>query len=173
MSWALREAGTNDPARLAVVGSATFLETFAGLLEGDAIIEHCRSEHSEERYQRYLEGGADAWLAELDLGAAPVGFALLAQPHLPDARDDGSDLELKRIYILSRFHGTGIGTALMQHSVASARERGACRLVLRVYSGNERALTFYRKQGFVPVATRQFAVGSQSYHDIVMALALG
>ncbi|HAN89030.1 MAG TPA: GNAT family N-acetyltransferase, partial [Erythrobacter sp.] len=49
-----------------------------------------------------LAAGARAWLAEID--RAPIGYALLTRPEL-DAAQDG-DIELKKIYLLSRFHGS-------------------------------------------------------------------
>ena len=105
-------------------------------------------------------------------GAAPIGFALLTRPDLPGALEDGSDLELKRIYLLSKFHGSGIGANLMEKAISASRETGARRLLLGVYAGNCRARTFYKKLGFLPVASRKFSVGSRAYDDIILALNL-
>ncbi|MFW2830063.1 N-acetyltransferase family protein [Sphingomonas sp. ID0503] len=168
--WTVRGAGVEDAERLALVGAATFLETFAGVLEAEAIVPHCTREHSAEAYRRYLEGGATAWLAEADPGGAPIGYALSAEPKLPGAGD--GDLELKRIYTLSRFHGSGMGTALMDAAVADARERGAKRLLLGVYALNARAIAFYGKNGFAQVATRRFRVGEREYDDVALARVL-
>jgi ribosomal protein S18 acetylase RimI-like enzyme len=143
-TWWLREAGASDAEALALISSATFLETFAGVLAGDAIIEHCTRSNGAPAYQSYLQKGARAWLAEADPGGAPVGFALLTAPDLPGALDD--DIELKRIYTLSRFHGSGLGAALMEAAVAAAE--GSQRLVLGVYAGNARAIAFYLRNGF-------------------------
>ena len=168
-SLVVREAGPDDVDALALISGATFLETFAGVLAGNAILQHCASENSAEAYGRYLDGGARAWLAEVQPGAAPVGFALMTAPDLPRARR--GDIELKRIYSLSRFHGSGIGAALM--SAACAGARGFERLLLGVYAGNKRAIAFYRKNGFQRIADRQFNVGGTLYDDIVFARPLG
>lgn len=172
MEWRVREAGATDAERLALVGAATFLETFAGLLDGEAIVAHCREEHSAAAYRRYLEAGGRAWLAESLVGEAPIGFALAGESTLPGGNPDGSDFELKRIYALSRFHGSGLGAALMQAALDHAGQRGARRLLLGVYAGNERAMAFYRKQGFEPIARRRFQVGDRDYDDIVFAKVL-
>jgi GNAT superfamily N-acetyltransferase len=155
-----------------LVGAATFLETFAGVLEGSAIVEHCRKEHSSAAYLRYLGSGGTVWLAEAGKGDAPIGFALLGSSLLPGTNPDGSDLELKRIYSLSRFHGTGVGMALMRLVVEHATRAAAHRLVLGVYAGNSRAIAFYGKQGFTPIARRRFQVGPRDYDDIVFAKPL-
>jgi len=172
MAWRVRAASSIDAERLALVGAATFLETFAGVLEGEAIVAHCTREHSAAAYRRYLEGGACAWLAETEIGGAPVGFALLGSTDLPGSVADGSDLELKRIYTLSRFHGSGMGASLMSAAVEHARRQGARRLLLGVFAGNDRALAFYAKAGFQRIAHRQFRVGDREYDDIVFARAL-
>lgn len=167
-AWRIRTAGADDTAALALVGAATFLETFAGVLAGDAIVAHCARAHTPQAYAGYLAGSAHAWLAERDPGGAPIGFALLTPADLPCSRD--GDVELKRIYTLSRFHGLGIGAALMDAVLDAAK--GAKRLLLGVYAGNERAIAFYRKQGFVPVGERRFDVGGTLYDDLVLARPL-
>jgi ribosomal protein S18 acetylase RimI-like enzyme len=60
----------------------------------------------------------------------------------------------------------------MRKAVEHAKSSGADRLLLGVYAGNERAISFYRKQGFSPVANRLFRVGDRDYEDVVFAKAL-
>ena len=170
-SWRVRPAHTADSAALALIGATTFLETFAGVLAGDAIVAHCARAHVPQAYADYLAGGASAWLTELGPGNAPIGFALLTAADLPGARE--GDVELKRIYTLSRFHGRGIGAALMDAALDAAKAaKGAERLLLGVYAGNSRAIAFYRKQGFEPIGERRFDVGGTLYDDIVLAKPL-
>ncbi len=172
MEWTVRRATIADADRLALIGSATFLETFAGLLDGDAIVDHCAREHSSSAYRRYLGEGAEAWLVETRSGMAPVGFSLLGGTDLPGSTSDGSDIELKRIYTLSRFHGGGIGSALMRQAVDLAEHKGCRRLLLGVYAGNGRARAFYTKSGFAQIADRRFGVGDREYDDVVLARQL-
>jgi len=167
-TWTIREAGEGDAAALALIGAATFLETFAGIIDGAAILGHCAAQHSAAAYRNYLASGARAWLAEAQPGGAPIGFALVAAPDLAAA--EAGDIELKRIYSLSRFHGTGLGAALMERAVAAAE--GHLRLLLGVYARNDRALAFYRKQGFADIGTRRFDVGGNLYDDRVLARPL-
>lgn len=163
--WTIREAGEGDAPALALVGAATFLECFAGILDGSAIVNHCAKAHSADAYRAYFAAGARAWLAEIQPGGAPIGFALIGSPDLVAA--EAGDIELKRIYTLSRFHGSGMGAALMDHAVkASGAHR---RLLLGVYAHNARALAFYRKHGFGDIATRQFDIGGTLYDDLVLA----
>lgn len=173
MNWTIRRATEADIGTLALIGSATFLETFAGVLNGAAIVTHCMREHAADAYAQHLVSGAVAWLAECEAGSAPVGFALLGKPDLPGMNMDGSDLELKRIYALSRFHGSGIGAALIDKVIDEAVQRVAKRLLLGVYAGNLRAQAFYVKNGFTKIADRKFNVGGREYDDVVLAKIIG
>ena len=168
LPWRIRPALLADAPALALVGTATFLETFAGILDGTAIMAHCAAQHSEAAYRAAFAKCSKAWLAEVEPGRAAVGYALLAPPELDAARD--GDIELKRIYALSRFHGSGIGAALLEAALEACA--GHARILLGVYAQNARAIAFYRKQGFDPIATRQFNVGGKLYDDLVLARPL-
>lgn len=168
----IRRAGPGDEDALALVGQSTFLETFAGILDGTAIVEHCRKAHAAAQYREWLaDPAAGIWIAETAHGKAPVGYAVVARPALPGA-DAERDLELKRIYLLSRQHGGGAGKRLLQHAVEFATVAGAARLLLGVYSGNGAAIGFYLRQGFEHLTTRQFNVGGTMYDDYVLSLSL-
>lgn len=158
----VRPAGAADVPRLALIGAASFLEAFAGVIDGDALVEHCRTQHSELSYQGYLTRGGQAWLAEI--AGAPIGYALLTEPEL-EAASPG-DRELKRIYVLSRFHGSGAGASLLEAAVDAAAQCN--RLLLGVKADNERAIAFYRKHGFGQIGTRRFDVGGALYDDVVL-----
>ena len=171
MNWVIRRAGAEDAEALALVGAATFLETFAPVHTGAEIVAHCREEHSVSAYLRLLGAESDVWIVETAATGAPIGYAILTAPDLPGG--EASDLELKRIYLLSSQHGGGAGAELMRLAVARARERGAARLLLSVYSGNPRAIAFYRKQGFDKIGDHRFYVGETGYDDLVLAKPLG
>ncbi|MFC0132620.1 GNAT family N-acetyltransferase [Massilia eurypsychrophila] len=168
----IRRAREGDEEALALVGQATFLETFAGVLDGAAIVGHCQKAHSASQYCNWLADSEVAiWLAEIAPGNAPVGYLVIAPPDLPMV-DIGQDLELKRIYLLSRYHGGGTGKQLLAQAIDHAQSQRAARLVLGVYSGNTAAIAFYRRQGFANLAERKFNVGGKDYDDHVMSLAL-
>ena len=169
---AIRTAAPGDEDALALVGAATFLETFAGILDGAAILEHCRRAHTATQYAAWLQDGRSAlWLAETVPDGAPVGYAVVAAADLPLA-DPQRDLELKRIYLFGRWQGGGVGKRLLEHAVAHATRAGAARLLLGVYAGNRSAQDFYRRQGFAYLTTRTFQVGGKHYDDHVMGRVL-
>ncbi|MDJ0979204.1 MAG: GNAT family N-acetyltransferase [Erythrobacter sp.] len=159
----VRPASAGDAGRLSLISNATFLETFAGQIAGEALMAHCATKHTPDFLAGLLANGAKAWLAELD--DAPVGYALLTPPEL-DAAQQG-DIELKKIYVLSRFHGGGLARDLLSAALAGAA--GHRRLLLGVKADNARAIAFYEKHGFERIGTRRFDVGGKLYDDFVFA----
>lgn len=168
----LRRAQADDAERLAHIGVATFIDSYTYDIDGAAMVAHCTRQHSRAIYEAYLADPAvSVWLAEYTKTGAPVGYAVNCTPDLPIALEPG-DIELKRIYVLHRFHGTGTGPRLMEAAVEDARQRGAPRLLLGTYEDNHRAIAFYKKNGFAHAGTRQFQVGDTVYDDIVLARRL-
>jgi diamine N-acetyltransferase len=173
VSISVRLALAGDERRIALVGQATFLETFAGLLDRDDILAHCEREHAASVYADWLaKPSARIWLVETEVGGAPVGYLLLSKASLPLTDLRGDDLEVKRIYLLHRFHGSGIGQTLLDRAIEEASRQGASRLLLGVFAGNERAMAFYARNGFVKVGDRRLQVGANSYDDVMLALDL-
>ena len=171
MDWRLRRAGPADAAALSLVAGATFLEAFAGLLDGADIVAHVARNSSAAAFERYMADGAIVTLAEARAGTAPVGYTLLTSPDLPVVPAPG-DIELKRIYALFPLHGAGLGPALMAQAIAAARDADHRRLLLGVYGGNRRAQRFYEKQGFTVAGTRRFRVGETWHDDLIYARML-
>jgi ribosomal protein S18 acetylase RimI-like enzyme len=167
---ALRFCAAGDEDALALVGAATFLETFAGLLTGSDILAHCRVHHAASQYAAWL-ADAKYRLCLAELKGAPVGFVVLSPPDLPVAVTQ-DDIELKRIYLLHRFQGGGLGRALLEWSAAQARLMGKKRLLLGVKADNTAALAFYDRVGFVRIGERKFLVGNMWCDDFILSLSL-
>ena len=165
----LRLCAPDDAAMLSLVASASVLEAFAGMLSGADLLAHCQLNNSPEAFAKYLaQPTARCVLAEADPGDAPIGYIVCCEPDLPIDLTP-QDYELRRIYLLHRFQGLGIGRALMDAAVDHARALGRTRLLLGVYGKNLDAIRFYEKTGFTQIGERFFTVGSTTHHDAVMA----
>lgn len=175
----LRRATAADAAALALVGAATFLEAFTWMLPGADIVAHAAKNHTATAYIEYLSQ-PDTLITLAVVGDdAPVGYAMLTAPELPSFEVLPTDIELKRIYLFSRFRSAPVagsrlrpGQALMEAAIADAQAMGRTRLLLGTHAGNERAIAFYRRNGFVEAGTRTFQVGTQVCSDLIFARKL-
>ncbi|MEQ1883575.1 MAG: GNAT family N-acetyltransferase [Bryobacteraceae bacterium] len=167
----LRECGPEDGDALALLGAATFLETYAGVLPKDAILAHCRKHHYADRYREWM-AEPDVHIAIVEVNDAPVGYAVVCPVDSSIAAQPG-DIELRRIYLLHRFHRAGMGQALMDWALEKTTELGFRRLVLGVYPGNTPAIRFYKRIGFNEIGERRFQVGELLFVDPVLAKEVG
>ena len=143
----LRKAGPGDADMLALIGAATFLETFVELIDGPDIKAHCQTQHAAGVYTDWLadpDPRYATWIVEHARTGTPVAYAALTPPD-ESVGGGPEDIELKRIYALSRFHGSGAGQALMDAALAYARQICAPRMLIGTYEGNDRAIAFYAR----------------------------
>jgi ribosomal protein S18 acetylase RimI-like enzyme len=164
----IRAAVPGDEAALALLGSATFLETYADKVRGGDIVAHCAVKHSATVYAAWLrDERCRIWAAETATGAL-VGYLVLTPATLPDGKAHPDDLEIQRIYVLSRVQAGGVGYRLMQGALAEAVRLGARQVVLGVLKKNTQAVAFYRRQGFSEIGARRFQVGEAVFDDYVL-----
>ena len=64
---------------------------------------------------------------------------------------DDDTAELKRMWLLERYHGQGVGYRLISQLFKFAREWGYLRVCLQTSFNQTRALVFYRKIGFYEI----------------------
>jgi L-amino acid N-acyltransferase YncA len=83
-------------------------------------------------------------------------------------------LEVKGLAVDPARQGEGVGAALLDAAIDSARERGMRRLVLRVLSGNAGARHLYESRGFEVEGARReaFLLEGAYVDDLMMGLDL-
>ena len=170
----IRPAVSGDENALGTVGAATFLESYSETIPGADLVSHCQTQHAPSVYKAYIASNDPnyaCWLAEYSGTQAPIGYAVTTSVEAPTVGQPG-DIELKRIYVFSKYQGTGTGRELMLRALAHARDIGAKRMLLGTYDQNHRAVAFYERAGFQKVGERKFQVGGQLFNDVVMAITL-
>ena len=171
MPVSVRPATVADAPILAEVAAATFALACPPDVTQESVDTFIRTVLSEQRFDEYLADDLrDLLLAEDEGG--PLGYAMVVagEPADDDVRSALTRLpavELSKIYVLPRSHGTGAAAELMAAAVDRARERGAAAVWLGVNQLNERAQRFYTKSGFTRVGTKKFLVGDRYEDDFV------
>ncbi|MBS1544269.1 MAG: GNAT family N-acetyltransferase [Bacteroidetes bacterium] len=167
----VRRVTLNDLVLLQEIGRQTFSETFT---EGN----------TEENMKSYLEEGfsAEKLTSELNdkdsefyfamLGDKVVGYLKLNSGQSQTELKDNRALEIERIYVLKEFHGKKVGQVLYDKALQAAKQRKADYMWLGVWEKNPRAISFYRKNGFVEFDKHIFKLGDDEQTDIMMKLPL-
>ena len=86
--------------------------------------------------------------------------------------NDNKALEIERIYVLKEFYGKKVGQVLYDKAFDIAKQAGADYLWLGVWEENQRAINFYKKNGFVEFDKHIFKLGDDEQTDIIMKLKL-
>jgi ribosomal protein S18 acetylase RimI-like enzyme len=88
-------------------------------------------------------------LAAKEAGAgAPCGFALAAIHRDLDMWRYHEWVEVEALFVEDAWRGSGLAAALLDHTCEWANDRGQPVIQLYVTASNERAIRFYRRQGF-------------------------
>lgn len=167
----IRKVAFNDIDQLQKIGRHTFLEAFS---EGN----------TEENMKTYLEEGfsTEKLTSELNDKNAEFYFAILNDNAIgylklnfgqsqTEIRDDKA-LEIERIYVLKEFHGKSVGQLLYDKAMQVANQKNADYVWLGVWEENPRAISFYKKNGFVAFDKHIFKLGDDEQTDIMMKLVL-
>ena len=128
-----------------------------------------RSLNAERALFRHADGKSGLYLVAL-LDGRIVGTSDIARGrHLKNRHTAGLGIAVR-----ADARGLGLGTAMMRTMIAWARSVGVRKLTLGVFATNRRALTLYRKLGFVTEGRLrgQVILRGRAVDEILMALRL-
>lgn len=167
----IKKISKNDIVQLQNVGRQTFYETFS---EGN----------TEENMKNYLREGfsVEKLTTELDdknsefyfsiLNNKAIGYLKINFGKSQTELQDQNAVEIERIYVLKEFYGKGVGQILYDKAIQIAKQKMADYVWLGVWEKNPRAISFYKKNGFVEFDKHIFKLGNDEQTDIMMKLKL-
>lgn len=156
-----------DIEALQKIGRQTFFETFS-------------ESNTEENIKKYLEDGfsANQLTEELNNKHSKFYFALDNQDvigylkvNTGESQTEGQykeSLEIERIYVMKDYYGKKIGQILFEIAIQIAVERKFEYVWLGVWEENQRAIGFYKKNGFIEFDKHIFVLGDDKQTDIMM-----
>jgi ribosomal protein S18 acetylase RimI-like enzyme len=164
-----RNATIADAPVLAALFAESFTETFGHLYRQEDLADFLGGLDEAGWRTELADPGLAIRIAEEESKA--VALAKVGTLALP-VEPEGPAAELRQLYILKPWQGTGIAQELMRWALEELRERGASEAYLTVYVDNHRARRFYGRYGFEFVKPYAFMVGSQADEDHIMRLVL-
>lgn len=170
----IAKANPATATRLADLGRQTFTETFG-------------ADNKPEDMAAFLTQtyGPDIQLAELqqprytyllaEMQGQLVGFAKLWRDSplgLAPGEAAPGRLEVKQLYVVEEWTGTGLGAALMRRILDLAQAENCTALVLGVWEHNARARAFYQRFGFREIGETTFQLGADTQRDLILRKGL-
>ena len=152
-AYRIRRAATDDIRPALEMKLTAWRQAYAELRDEAFFTYHQQQLDAQVAWwERGLAAGAEFYIAE-DTHGNIIGLAG-ATPVIDEDADAGVQIELGMLYVLAEHYGTGLGQHLFDVVIG---QRDA---LVWVVEGNQRAYSFYQKQGFIPDGTSEELTGS-------------
>lgn len=161
------EVNSLDVLQLQSISIQTFVETFS-------------ESNTEENLNKYLETGFTIEKLTNELNNQDskfyfatfenriIGYLKLNFAEAQTELKDKNALEIERIYVINEFHGKKVGQLFFQKAIEMALNMQLEYVWLGVWEKNEKAIAFYKKNGFEPFDKHIFMMGDEEQTDIMM-----
>ena len=167
MLLSLRDCAPEDVDILRELSVKTYYDTFASMCAASDMAAYLSEAYDRDKLLRELCDAHEHFFFLYADGKLAGYLKLNEAPSQSDINDDAS-LEIERIYVSAAFQGKGLGKFLMEQAVHRAAELGKQYVWLGVWERNEKALRFYRNNGFYAVGTHSFVMGDDKQTDHIM-----
>jgi len=148
-----------------------FLDTYARQGIRPAIAREVMSTYSEAAFVAALRDPAMRIVVAEVMGHL-VGFAQITLGAAHEGAPPGSQSELLRLYVQEPFTGQQIGTRLLKTSEQLVADDGSSVLWLTPWVHNDRALSFYRRRGYLDFGLTHFTFEGESHENRLFARRL-
>lgn len=157
--------------QLQEIGKQTFFETFSKENTEENMTKYLEESFSLKRlYEELNSQESEFYFAELNKNI--IGYLKLNFGQSQTELKDNNVLEIERIYVLQEFHGKNIGQLLYEKAIEVAKLRNIYYVWLGVWVENQKAIAFYKKNGFIEFDKHIFQLGNDEQIDIMMKLEL-
>lgn len=164
----VRKARAGDAKELSRLAEATFRATFGAMNTVEHMELHCQRSYGKRMQAAEIaDPGMVTLVSEAD--GSLIAYAQVRWGVAPDCVSAGNPGEVQRLYVAEDWHGKGVAQELMQACIDELGKRASDVAWLGVWERNPRAMSFYRKFGFVEVGDHIFSLGGDPQRDIVMA----
>jgi len=163
----IRKTSLQDIEQLQIISRNTFYETFAAMNCEENMKKYLDENFSLEKLTSELNNqNAQFYFATLNNDV--IGYLKLNFGQSQTEIKDNNACEIERIYVLAAYHGKNVGQLLYQKALEIAEQTNAGYIWLGVWEENLRAISFYRKNGFVEFDKHIFKLGNDEQTDIMM-----
>ncbi len=157
--------------QLQKIAQQTFVETFSESNTEENMQEYLKEAFTIEKLTSELKNhNTEFYFAES--GKQIIGYLKLNFGEAQTEIKENKMLEIERIYVKKEFHGKGVGQLLYDRAIKIANQKDVEYVWLGVWEENPRAISFYKKNGFVEFDKHIFKLGNDAQTDIMMKLKL-
>lgn len=161
----------SDIGQLQQIGRETFSETFSSGNTEENMNKYLTEGFSNEKLTKELNNENSEFYFALSENKV-IGYLKINFGKSQTELQDDTAVEIERIYVLKEFHGKKVGQVLYEKAIEIAKEKNVDYVWLGVWEENPRAISFYKKNGFIEFDKHIFKLGDDEQTDIMMKLKL-
>lgn len=163
----IRKCTEEDLSMLREISYETFNETFSSSNSPERMMEYLEQAFNLEKMKSELADNHSAFYF-LYTDNVLAGYLKINESVSQTDIHDSKSIEIERIYVKKEFQAKGFGYILLNKAVEYAKEMDKAYVWLGVWEKNDKALKFYKKNGFYKVAEHPFYIGEEKQTDYVM-----
>jgi len=167
----IRKVTPKDIQQLQAISKQTFFEAFSDVNTEEDMEKYLKESFTLEKLMTELNNNNSEFYFALHADQI-IGYLKLNFGESQTELKDEESLEIERIYVLPEFYGRNVGQLFYTTAIRRARELDVEYVWLGVWEDNRRAISFYRKNGFVEFGKHLFMLGNDEQTDIMMKLQL-
>lgn len=167
MEIEIRRIGVESVEVLQKIALQTFFETFSEVNSAENMQMYLDENLSLEKLRKELEHPESLFYIAYQ-SKQPIGYLKVNTGNAQTELKEKGGFELERIYVLYEFQGQSIGFKLFEKAKELFLHGGFDYFWLGVWENNTKALTFYRKLGFIEFDKHIFKLGEDEQIDLLM-----
>ena len=145
---------------LTQVARQTFMESHHASASKEHLSVYLNANYTEKKLLEDIQHAAHTYRVLYHDGRL-IGFSKIVMNHAHPEIKGQNITKMERIYVLEAFHGKGLGLELYKHNLDLVKENKQQGIWLYTWTGNERAIAFYKKMGFEVVGRHDFKISEQ------------
>ena len=167
MKFTVRKCDETDLFALREIACNTYKDTFEQLNTPENMKKYLNETFDTEKLRgELLSSGSFFYFIMTDDKLA--GYLKCNEYSAQTDVNDPASLEIQRIYVIKEFQGKGLGNILLNTAADIAESKQKSYIWLGVWEKNEKALQFYKKNGFYIIGKHSFFMGDDEQTDYLM-----
>jgi len=149
----------------------TFYETFVTSSSEENMRLYLENNFSKEQLTKEFENSYSEFYFAIQENEV-IGYLKINYSAAQTELKDDTSLEVERVYVRLNYHGKGVGQQLLDYAIQLAEQKNMQTVWLGVWENNQKAINFYKKNGFVTFDQHVFMLGEEAQTDYLMRLDL-
>jgi ribosomal protein S18 acetylase RimI-like enzyme len=157
-------ATERDYTLIVSIGKASVEESHRGSSPDEVMYEFLERNYNDDAIKEELNDVNNIYHI-IQFNNSPAGFSkIVLNAKHPNIIEENV-AKLDRIYLSKDFYGLKLGLELLNFNIELSKANGQSGMWLYTWIGNQRAIDFYMKAGFIIIGSHQYYV-TETHYDV-------